>query len=90
MFIFVDSASLPYKFLTRLPGVCSGGGGFPPETYIIYHAHMYTYIHIYAYMYPKNPAPRNHLLVQIVKPSDCHCTDGHLTRIVFPEDRNVS
>ena len=31
--VFVDSASLPYKFLTRLPGVCSGGGrGFPPET----------------------------------------------------------
>ena len=26
------SASLPYKFLTRLPGVCSGGGGSPPET----------------------------------------------------------
>ena len=27
-----DSASLPYKFLTRLPGVCSGGEGTPPET----------------------------------------------------------
>ena len=35
MFIFacfVDSASLPFKFLTRLPGVCSGGEGTPPET----------------------------------------------------------
>ena len=30
---FCDSASLSFKFLTRLPGVCSGGGrGFPPET----------------------------------------------------------
>ena len=28
----VDSASLPFKFLTRLPGVCSGGEGIPPET----------------------------------------------------------
>ena len=28
-----DSTSLSFKFLTRLPGVCSGGGrGFPPET----------------------------------------------------------
>ena len=24
---------------------------------------------------PRNPAPRNHLLVWIVKPSGCHCTD---------------
>ena len=31
VFVF-DSASLPYKFLTRLPGVCSGGEGLPPET----------------------------------------------------------
>ena len=31
IYIF-DSASLPYKFLTRLPGVCSGGEGTPPET----------------------------------------------------------
>ena len=28
----LDSASLPYKFLTRLPGVCPGGEGTPPET----------------------------------------------------------
>ena len=28
-----DSAILSFKFLTRLPGVCSGGGrGDPPET----------------------------------------------------------
>ena len=27
---------------------------------------------------PRNPAPRNHLLVGIAKPSGCHCTDGHL------------
>ena len=26
-----------------------------------------------------NPAPRNHFLAWIVKPSGCHCTDGHLT-----------
>ena len=33
LFCFCDSASLSFKFLTRLPGVCSGGGrGFPPET----------------------------------------------------------
>ena len=25
---------------------------------------------------PRNPAPRNHLLVRIVKPSGCHCTDA--------------
>ena len=25
---------------------------------------------------PGNPAPRNHLLVWIVKPSGCHCTDA--------------
>ena len=25
---------------------------------------------------PRNPAPRNHLLVWIVKPSGCHCTDA--------------
>ena len=28
---------------------------------------------------PMNPAPRNHFLVWIVKPSGCHCTDGHST-----------
>ena len=27
----------------------------------------------------RNPAPGNHSLVRIVKPSGCHCTDGHLT-----------
>ena len=26
-----------------------------------------------------NPAPRNHFLVWMVKPSGCHCTYGHLT-----------
>ena len=25
---------------------------------------------------PRNPAPRNHLLAWIVKPSGCHCTDA--------------
>ena len=25
---------------------------------------------------PGNPAPRNHFLVWIVKPSGCHCTDA--------------
>ena len=28
---------------------------------------------------PRNPSPRNHSLMWIVKPSGCHCTDGHLT-----------
>ena len=28
---------------------------------------------------PRNPAPRSHLLVRIVKQSGCHCTDGYLT-----------
>ena len=27
-----DSASLPLKFLNRLPGGCCGGEGTPPET----------------------------------------------------------
>ena len=32
-YCWFDSASLSFNFLTRLPGVCSGGGpGFPPET----------------------------------------------------------
>ena len=35
---------------------------------------------------PRNLAPRNHRLVWIVKPSGCHCTDGHLTSRVFTED----
>ena len=35
---------------------------------------------------PRNLAPRNHLLMWIVKQSGCHCTDGHLTIRVFPED----
>ena len=35
---------------------------------------------------PKNLAPRNHLLVWIVNPSCCHCTDGHLTSRAFTED----
>ena len=25
---------------------------------------------------PRNPAPRNHFWVWIVKPSGCHCTDA--------------
>ena len=35
MFMFIccfDSASLPFKYLNRLPGGCSGGEGTPPET----------------------------------------------------------
>ena len=39
---------------------------------------------------PRNPAPRNHFLVWIVKPSGCHCTDGHLTSRVFTEDQQIS
>ena len=35
---------------------------------------------------PRNPAPRNHLLVWIVKSSGCHCTNGHLTSRAFTED----
>ena len=35
----------------------------------------------------RNLAPWNHILGWIVKPSGCHCTDGHLTsRRVFTED----
>ena len=30
LFVF-DSASLPLKYLNRLPGGCSGGEGTPPE-----------------------------------------------------------
>ena len=40
---------------------------------------------------PRNSAPSNHFfLVRIVKPSGCHCTDGHLTSRVFTEDRKMS
>ena len=39
---------------------------------------------------PRNPAPRNHFLVWIVKPSGCHCTDGHLTSRVVTEDQQIS
>ena len=34
-------------------------------------------------------APRNHFLEWIVKPSGCHCTDGHLTGRVFAEDQQI-
>ena len=39
---------------------------------------------------PRNPAPRSHFLVRIVKPSGCHCTDGHLRSRVSTEDRKIS
>ena len=39
---------------------------------------------------PRNPAPRSHFLVWIVKPSGCHCTDGHWKSRVFTEDQNIS
>ena len=35
---------------------------------------------------PRNLAPRSHFLVWIVKPSSCHCTDGHVNNRVFTED----
>ena len=38
---------------------------------------------------PRNLAPRNHFLVWTVKPSGCHCTDGHLTGRVFTEDQQI-
>ena len=38
---------------------------------------------------PRNPAPRDNFLVWSVKPSGCHCTDGHLTSRVFTEDRQI-
>ena len=31
-FFLFDSTSRPFKFLSRLPGGCSGGEGTPPET----------------------------------------------------------
>ena len=39
---------------------------------------------------PRNPAPRDHFLVWIVKRSGCHCTDGHSTSRVFTEDKHIS
>ena len=39
---------------------------------------------------PGNPAPRNHFSVRLVKPSGCHCTDGHFTSRVFTEDQQIS
>ena len=35
---------------------------------------------------PRSLAPRSHFWVWIVKPSGCHCTDGHLAGRVFTED----
>ena len=35
---------------------------------------------------PRNLAPRSHFLAWTVKPSGCHCTDGHLTGRVFTEE----
>ena len=60
---------------------------------------MYTYIYIYIYICiyivshrmremgaaPRNPAPGNHSLVWIVKPSGCHCADENLTSRIFAE-----
>ena len=67
---------------------------------------IYIYIYVYIYIYitirvlciyiiemggaPRNPAPRKRFLAWIVKPSDCHCTDGHLTSRVFSEGRQTS
>ena len=36
---------------------------------------------------PRNLAPRNHLLVWIVKTSGCHRTDEDLTSRVFTENQ---
>ena len=51
---------------------------------------LYVYMYICIYVYigemrgaPSNPAPRNHFLVWIAKPSGCHCTDGHSSSRVF-------
>ena len=38
---------------------------------------------------PRNPAPKNHFLVCIFKPSGCHCTNGHLTSRAFTEDQRI-
>ena len=38
---------------------------------------------------PRNPAPRNHFWVWIVKPSRCHCAEWHLTSRVFTEDQTT-
>ena len=38
---------------------------------------------------PRNPAPSNHFLVWMVKPSGCHCTDGHLTSIFFRGSKDI-
>ena len=52
---------------------------------------MCVYIYIYIYMggAPRNPAPRNHFMVWIVKPSGCHCADGHFTSIVHWGSTNI-
>ena len=49
---------------------------------IYIYIYTYTYIHIHTYLVremggaPRNPAPRNHFLVRIAKPSGRHCTDA--------------
>ena len=55
--------------------------------YIYIYICMYVYVYIYIYIYifawfremagaPRIPAPGNHFLTWIVKPSGCHCTDA--------------
>ena len=59
--------------------------------YVCMYVCMYIYIYIYIihmcvciYIYihremggaPMNPAPRNHLLVRMVRQSGCHCADA--------------
>ena len=39
---------------------------------------------------PRNRSHRNHLLVWIVEPSGCHCTDRHLASRAFTEDSQIS
>ena len=71
-------------------------------TYIYVYIYIYRERERYSYIYiyitnsvremgsdPRNPAPRNHLLVRIVKPSGRHCTDGRFTSRAFTEDRKI-
>ena len=60
------------------------------HVYIYIYIYIHTYIHMYIHISlremggaPRNLAPRSRFLVWVVKPSGCHCTDGHLTSGAF-------
>ena len=62
--LFVDSASLPFKLMTRLPGVCSGGEDTPPETLKCLTPNPYSWRRLELTPGPAHPSPTpNHCTI---------------------------